>query len=228
MHKKDKEKTRARQLRSRGGSIKEIARKLSVSQSSVSTWVRDINLTQNQINFLKHKGHLKEVIKKRIQTRLKNEKNKRRNIINNHKTLFPNYKTTNDNLLIIGTVLYWAEGTKSDKSRMFKFSNSDPHMIKIMINFLKKICRIPKNRLRGHIHLHPHLNNKVAEKYWSKVSKIPLDQFYKTSQSLNKRSKNIKDKLPYGTFNIEICSVDLYLKMLAWIEALKEKTLQET
>lgn len=42
---KFKEKIKARELRHRGESIKDIARKLKVSKGSVSRWCRDIELT---------------------------------------------------------------------------------------------------------------------------------------------------------------------------------------
>jgi transposase len=41
--------TRARALRKSGFSIKAIERRLRVSRSSVSLWVRDVSLTKKQI-----------------------------------------------------------------------------------------------------------------------------------------------------------------------------------
>lgn len=226
MVKKEIEQIKARHFRKKGLSLKEIATRLKTSKSSVSQWVRDIELTKRQIAFLKHKTFLKEIIKKRVTTRLNNERQKRELIINQHKKSLSHVKLTPKDLAFIGSTLYWAEGGKSDKSRMFKFSNSDPEMIRVMMSFLNKSCQVPKEKLRGHIHLHPHLNPKKAEQYWSKISNIPLKQFYKTSLAHSRASKNTRDSLPFGTFNIEICSVDLYLKMLAWIRVIKEKILQ--
>ena len=42
------EQLRARELRGQGRSVKEIARELDVSQSSVSLWIRDIALTERR------------------------------------------------------------------------------------------------------------------------------------------------------------------------------------
>lgn len=224
--KKEIEQIKARHLRKKGLSLKEIATQLKTSKSSVSQWVRDVKLTKGQVAFLKHKTFLKEVIKKRVATRLDNEFQKRELIINQHKKSLSNIKLIPKALAFIGSTLYWAEGGKSDKSRMFKFSNSDPEMIRVMMNFLNKSCQVPKEKFRGHIQLHPHLDQKSAEQYWSNISNIPLDQFYKTSLAHSRASKNTRDSLPFGTFNIEICSVDLYLKMLAWIRVIKEKVLQ--
>jgi hypothetical protein len=140
-----------------------------------------------------------------------------------HKKLISDRAMTLDNLLILGTTLYWAEGGKSQKNRSFNFTNSDPAMIRIMMVFLKEICRIPDTRFRAHIHLHSHLNKNKAQKYWSAISRIPKAQFYKITQVINKSSKNTRDTLPYGTFSIQIGSTDLFLKMLAWIEVINER-----
>ncbi|OGN09624.1 MAG: hypothetical protein A3J46_00140 [Candidatus Yanofskybacteria bacterium RIFCSPHIGHO2_02_FULL_41_11] len=226
MQPKLKEKMQARHLRKRGLSLSEIVSTLKISRSSASTWVRNVKLTKKQTKFLKYKSHLKDVIKKRVETRLKNENARRRLIMDAHKrTLTKNIDL--EILKILGTTLYWAEGGKSQKQRMFNFYNSDPHMIKVMAAFLKYVCKIPEDKFRGHINLHTHLDANKAERYWSSVSKIPRSQFYKTTKIISKASKNTRDTLPYGTFSIQICSTDLFLKMLAWIEAVSEKVINK-
>ncbi len=226
MRSKEKEKVLSRQLRKRGLSLKEIAQKLKVAKSSVSLWVKDVKLTKLQIRFLSHKVHLREIIEKRVETRLKNEKAKRQKIINIYKKGMSKMKISQDKLILLGSALYWAEGGKSDKNRMFNFYNSDPEMIKVMLVFLRRVCKIPEQKLRGHLHIHPHMDVAQVEKFWSNITNIPLSQFYKTNLAQSKASKNTRNNLPYGTFSIQICSTDLYLKMLAWIEAIRENTLK--
>lgn len=75
---KAKEKKKARKLRRKGKSIKEIKEEVGVSKSSVSVQVRDIKLTKTQKERLSQKGVKKEVIEKRRKTRLKNEARKRK------------------------------------------------------------------------------------------------------------------------------------------------------
>ena len=52
---KDDMKEKARTLRRNGRSVKEIEKKLGVARSSVSVWVRDIKLTEEQKSRLKQK-----------------------------------------------------------------------------------------------------------------------------------------------------------------------------
>lgn len=210
---KVKEKKKARTLRKKGYSINEIVSKVDASKGSVSVWVRDIELTQKQKERLSKKGHSKEVIEKRRKTRLKNERAKRQRIIKKAEGSIENI--SDRELFFIGVALYWGEGAK--KRNVLHFSNSDPKLIKIMMRFFRNVCGVPIGKMQGHIHLHQHLNVVEAERYWSEVSGIPREQFYKTSQQHNVASKNKKDSLPYGTFSIYVCDTKRALSMKGWM-----------
>lgn len=227
MKRKEKEQVQARHLRHKGFSLNQIVATLNISKSSASTWVRDVKMTKKQRIFLRHKVHLQEVIEKRVGTRLKNENARRRAIMDMHKKDMSAKPIDYDTLKVLGTALYWAEGGKSQKNRSFSFWNSDPQMVRIMVIFLKNVCKIPDEKFRAHINLHTHLDAPPAEKYWSSVSGIPLSQFYKTTKIVSKASKNTRDTLPYGTFSIQIGSTDLFLKMLAWIEAIIDNVITQ-
>jgi len=213
------EKKLAKELRKQGWSLNEIRRKLKVAKSSVSIWVRDIELTSEQKQELSEKGIKKEIIEKRRETRLKRENARRQIIIDKAKNELKSFSKRD--LWLIGTALYWGEGSKTLRSGV-QFSNSDPHSIQLMMQFFRKICKVPENKFRGHINIHPHLNAKRAKKYWHNIAGIPLNQFYKTSKQQSRASKGGKDTLPYGTFNIQICSTELLLKIKGWIEKIYE------
>ena len=220
---KNKEKKLARDLRKKGWSMNEIKRKVKVSKSSVSLWVRDIELTRKQKQELSKKGIKKEVIEQRRITRLKREKVRRQDIVDRAKNEIKSLKIKDLNL--IGISLYWAEGAKTRRSGV-QFSNSDPRMIQLMIEFLMRCCNVSKKRLRGRVFIHPHLDIKKAEKYWQKISGIPLNQFYKPAIKQSKASKNKKDNLPFGTFNIQICNTELLLSLRGWSQGIYEKVLK--
>ena len=186
---KDKEKSLAKKLRKNGLSLNEIKRKLNVSKSSVSLWVRDIILTHKQRQKLSKKGVGKEVIEKRRETRLKRENHRRQIIVDKAKSEIS--KLSKKELWLGGISLYWGEGSKTIRSGV-QFSNADPRAIKFMMLFFKKCCKVPKKKFRGHIFLHSHLNDNKAKRYWHYISGIPLSQFYKTSQQQNKPSKKRK------------------------------------
>ena len=189
---KIEEKVLSRKLRTQGLSINEICNKTGFAKGSVSLWVRDIELSKTQKNELSQKGFRKEVIERRRTTRLSNENNRRQIIIDG---ATENIKDiSKKELWLIGIALYWGEGAKTLRSGV-QFSNSDPAMVKVIMKFFKVSCKVPIEKFRGHIHLHPHLNENEAKKYWGEISGIPLDQFYKTSTQQSRANKGKKDSL---------------------------------
>jgi transposase-like protein len=211
----------ARKMRKDGFSIKTIAKELDVSKGSVSRWVNDIILSNLQLQSLRNNSYTTQAIEKRRISRLTKE-NRRRQIIVDQAKLNIKNDISEEILFFIGVSLYWAEGSKTRRN-IVHFSNADPRLIRIMMLFFKRICKVPNLKFRGHVHLHPHLNRKVAESYWSEVSNIPLDQFFKTSQPKNKASQNKKDSLPFGTFNIYVCNTELFLKIKGWMEGIADQ-----
>lgn len=211
------EKNLAINLRKQGWSMNEIKDKIGVSKSSISLWVRNIQLTDNQKKELSQKGLTKESIERRRATRLGRE-NARRQIIIDAGEKEINALSEQE-LKLIGTALYWAEGGKKNRGTV-QLSNGDPRVIELMMKFFKKICKVPKEKFRGHIHIHPHLNIKEAEEYWSKISGISIKQFYKTYSKPNKASQSKKDSLPFGTFDIYVHNTELFLRIMGWIEGI--------
>jgi predicted transcriptional regulator len=207
------EKNLSRKLRENGYSLNEICKETGFTKSSVSLWVRDIELTSEQKQRLSQKGLKREDIESRRLNRLVKENARRMAIVNAaEKDIL---KLSRNDLFIIGTTLYWAEGRKGLKG-VVSFSNSDPRAIKLMMRFFREICNVPEEKFRGHIHIHSHLHVKNAENYWSNIAKIPLKQFYKTYEKPSKASLGKKDTLPYGTFDIYVCSTELLLKIRGW------------
>ena len=209
------EKNLAINLRKRGWSMNEIKNKLGVSKSSISLWVRNIQLTDDQKKELSQKGLTKESIEKRRTTRLSRENSRRQIIVDTAEKEINSL--SEQELKLIGIALYWAEGAKTRRGSV-QLSNGDPRIIRLMMRFFKKICKVPNEKFRAHIHIHPHLDIRKAEEYWSSISTIPLNQFYKTYSKPNKASQNKKDSLPFGTFDIYVHNTELFLKIKGWIE----------
>jgi hypothetical protein len=212
---KEKEKIKALQLRKEGFSINEIRKNLNVSKGTVSLWVRNVNLTAEQKQGLSEKGVSKEVIERRRQTRLFRENERRQKIIDQAKSEVS--RLSKKELWLIGTMLYWAEGGKTKRS-LVRFSNGDPEMIKIMMEFFRKIYKVPEKKFRCYIHIHHHLDPRKAEQYWSSVTKVPITQFFKTYTKPNKSSQNKKDTLPFGTLDVYVCDTEFFLKITGWAQ----------
>lgn len=202
---KFKEKIKAQKLRKQGQSIKEIAKRLNVSKSTVSIWCRDIQLTKEQIARLDarqtkgaYKGRLKgaKIQRERYLEKVEKLKNQGIKTIN---------KLNRRDLLIAGIALYWGEGDRKDN--MARLGNSDPKMIKFMLNWFKKIWKIDKNRIKLHIGINQIHKKRIeeVEKYWSKTTGIPRKQFGKTVLIKAKNKKIYENfNTHYGTLSIRI------------------------
>ena len=211
-------KLKARKLRNSGLSIKDIEKKLKVSRSSVSLWVRDVVLTQKQINKLyanKITGSLrgsyiasrnnikrtKELIKKSIEEGEEEVGN-----------------LSSRDKFIAGVAMYFAEGTKSSSN--VSFSNSDPRSISFMADWFRRICKVPEEKFRCYLYIHDDLDERRAKKYWSDLINIPLEQFRKSYIVKNNTKRLRKVKHIYGILRLTVSDANLSRKIAGWIVAL--------
>ncbi|MFZ2167869.1 MAG: hypothetical protein WAV50_03295 [Minisyncoccia bacterium] len=216
---KKEEQKQARLLRKKGMSLNEIVHEVGVSKASVSLWVRDIKLSDQQKKKLSTNGRSVESVEKRRVNRINNTLKRHRVIIDAAKEKISSL--SKQELLLVGTALYWGEGGKTRKG-MANVANADPEVIRFMMRYFKEIFEVPSKKFRGHVHTFSHLNAENAEKYWSRISGIPRQQFFKTYSKPSIASKNKKDSLPYGTFQIYVCDTTIFLTIKGWIERLGE------
>jgi len=214
------EKFLAIKLREKGRSYSEIRKKIKVSKSTLTSWLRDIELSPGQ------KKRLFVTLRQKNGYRLARlNRNKKRKeterIIAEAKMQLPLFFS--NPLFISGLMLYWAEGDKSDEREVVKFSNSDPRMIVFMMRWFREICEIKENKFRIALHIHKlHCRPKI-ENYWSRLTGIPRNQFHKTQikpTSLGQR----KNKLYDGTCAIVVNSRSLFRRIKGWKLGFIEKT----
>ena len=89
-----------------------------------------------------------------------------------------------------------------------------------MMLFFRRVCNVPESKFRGKVCIHPHLNIRAAERYWSGISNIPLKQFNKPLLAVSRASKNKRDTLPMGTFSILMGDVYTCSRIKGWIDGL--------
>lgn len=204
--------------------MNEITRILGVAKSSVSLWTGDIELTSEQKKKLSEHGRSVESVERRRLVRLANERARRR--VYFEEAITKVESLSGDDLFFLGAALYWGEGSKTRRGTV-DFTNADPRSIQVMMRYFREVCSVPSRKFRGHVILHPHLNAREAEHYWSRISGIPLSQFHKTSMQHNIASKNKKDSLPLGTFAIGIYDTTLYLRIMGWMEGIYTRLIEK-
>ena len=224
MKRKAIEKARAVKLRKKGLSYLEIREYLPVAKSTLSLWLRDIPLTKKQIRRLRIKGG-------RFQ-HLASQANKRKRIERTQRILTQARSEIGaidkNALQIIGTVLYWAEGSKQkpyDPSIGTIFSNSDPLMVRVYLKWLREIVNIKTGELDIEIYIHKSYgkNRKALTAYWSKVTGFPPSLFGKIRYKRNKvRSyRKNRGKNYWGVLRVSVRkSVDLNRRITGWIEGI--------
>lgn len=219
---KVQEKAEAIRLRKLGHSYREILKRVPVAKSSLSGWLRHLNLTPEQVvelekrsKILQDKGRLKVALINRAK-RIERE----RKVFNIAKIEFENY--VNDTLFNIGVTMYWAEGSK--KNPNFQFINSDPKVIKIMIMWIIKYLKIPRELIGIRLYIHRPYAHENCEEFWSKIIQIPVDKFkktvYKPTPHSIKRNPHYK-----GCLRLEVSKIDNYRKVMVWQKLLSERLL---
>ena len=206
---KFREKLLAIKLRKGGKSYDEIHQVIKVSKSTLSIWLRDIPLNARQKNTLigRQKSRYagaKANQKKRIE--------RTKQIVDLAKKEVVTF--INDPLFLAGVMLYWAEGTKRSNETV-KLTNSDPEMIKLMMRWFRSICKVPEKKFRIALNIHTLHHYSEIRKYWSDLTKIPLEQFYKV-QIKTTSFPSKRNFLYNGTCTITICNRDLFRKIEGW------------
>lgn len=222
MIQKPKEREKAIKLRKRGFSYSEILKEIPVAKSTLSLWLRSVGLAKRVKQRLTKKkilGQQKGAQAKRAQRihLTKEIKDKARNEIR---------RLSERELWLIGTALYWAEGTKqkeTNPSQKVRFSNSDPLMIKVFFRWLRKTCKIPLKNIDFEIYIHETADTEKAKKYWSRVLCLSEEKFQKIrlkKHKINTKRKNIGENY-HGLLSIMVRkSTNFNRKITGWIEGI--------
>lgn len=197
-------KVKAQELRRRGNSIKDIAKKLHVSQSTVSLWCRDIKLSVKQIDEL-----LKSKENNITRGRLRGAQIQRQKRISAIKLAKKEAKRlkklTDKEYFITGLALYLAEGSK--KMDRVQFTNTNPAMINLMLNWFSKFYNISRKNIKYTILINAIHKNRDAElkSFWQKYLKIKPENFTDI-RYIKTRQKKIYSNYNnyYGTFSFRV------------------------
>lgn len=216
-------KLKAQEMRKGGKSYNEIISSLNLPKTTVSDWCKDIQLTNPQLQKLyqsKKAGALKGSIIAANR--------KKANRLHETEFLYKQGVKEVGNLtkrerFVAGIAFYSAEGTKSDKC--CAFANSDPAIIKLMVNWFQEFGNLRIEKFHAALWLHDELDEKKAKRYWSSLTGIPIEHFYKSYLVKDKKdSKKIRKNLhSYGVLTLYVSNVILIRKLMGWIGGILQK-----
>ena len=215
---KTRERELARKLRREDGlPINEIARRVGVSKSSVSLWVRDIELTGDQIAALRL---MNPAYNRQLSGWTKVAERHRANRVAAQESGRALARRC-EPLHLAGCMLYWGEGAKGPPNQVC-FSNSDPEMVRLFVTSLKEYFEIRDSDIRISCHLFAdHLQRqREIERYWLDVAGVPDESLRKSVVNLYSRSSKRKrvNKLPNGTCQVVLSRVLVLQSILGSIQ----------
>ncbi len=189
----------ARTLRHNGTSVRDIAKMLNISTSTVSIWVRDILLTDEQVKTLKANQRLYGAQNSGANSNRDNARKMRLSFQEEGRVV----ARENRPLHLAGCMLYWAEGAKH-RNKLY-FVNSDPNMMLFFMRFLREELRVDDATMAVHIHCHSSDPVKMQriEQYWLNLLGLPQSCLKKTQ--VKKGSEIRINKLENG-----VCGIGVY------------------
>jgi transcriptional regulator with XRE-family HTH domain len=202
------EQERARQLRTEGWTLRDIATELGVSRSSVSLWVRDLPVVPvSRSPYLgprtPHPARLRK---------LEEIERCREEAVGEIGDL------SRRDLMLFALALYAGEGAKGDGQ--VKFANTDSSLIRLFLAWLRSGFQIDESRLRCALYLHADLDLDLdeAQRFWSRVTSIPVDQCSKPYRAVvDPTMRNNRHR--YGCATVKYSCSSTHRRVMALIEA---------
>lgn len=196
---KSEERFKAIDLRRKGLSIKNIAKQLNVSAGSVSLWVRDIELSSEQIKNLEKQN---PIFNRQISG-AKGRADKAR-LIRLQYQENGKLKSKENNLLHqAGCMLYWAEGNKSKNT--CGLVNSDVYLLKLFIKFLRTCFDLNNECFTITINCYTtnNLSKEEIENYW--LNELKLDKTSLRKGQENKRPRSSTNAIRHNKLLYGMC-----------------------
>lgn len=208
------DRQKALELRLEGKSYSQIKKILNLSKSTLSLWLREYPLSKDQIDTLRGKNP-KRIEKFRETMRLKHQRRLLKIYQEKKQELLP---LSEKELLVAGLFLYWGEGAKTTGS--VSINNTDPELLKFALFWLCKILKVPKKSIRVYLHLYKDMKMREEMEFWSKILKIPLDQFSKPYIKTSNRENLTHKGFGHGTCGLAIHKTELKEAIMMSIKAI--------
>ncbi len=184
-----------------GRSIREIADLLSVSRCSVSLWVRDVPLSEEQISRLIARNPALNASLRGTPVRARLEREKRLAAQADGRRLArssPGFSNL--------CMLHWAEGSKSRNSVLF--TNSDPDMLRVVVRALRETFNLDDEAFSVYCNLFAdHLDHqRDIECFWLEALALPASCLRKSTVNHYSPSSGRKRMrtLPHGTCRVAV------------------------
>jgi DNA-binding transcriptional ArsR family regulator len=197
----------------------EIKKRLGVSKSTLSYWLKEFPLNEEKLIELRRKGWKKgEVSRERFRaTMMEKKKEKEKEAYALYRERFTN--VSKDDFFIAGLTLYLGEGGKLNNTQV-SLANTDPKVIRFFIKWMCLFFETKKEEIRVQLHLYENMDIKKEKTFWRKELSLQEKQIYKPSiRKLKKKSFSYKSSYRHGTCSVYILSTEKKRKVMMAIQA---------
>jgi hypothetical protein len=211
------ERQKAINLRLQGRSVKQIERELQVSRGSVSRWVRNVPLSDEQkhqlrINRITSSGQMRGA-----------QENKRRALIRHEEARNRGFaEARTDDLLRVVAALYWGEGSKTN--RQVCIANCDPNLLRIFGTWLIRSGQEDKLDFRVQYYPDNKIDEYTVKAWWLKqlpfLNETHVRKFTKLTVNRASQRKHLGKQL-HGTASLCVNSTALLYYIFGAIDYLK-------
>jgi hypothetical protein len=224
----NRKKSEALVLRKKGRSYSEISKSLGIAKSTLSFWFNSLSISskaKKRIRERAYKISSDALIKRnKQQTKIAADRANKIRI----ESASDIKRLSKSEIFFLGLALYWGEGYKkgadSSKWKCVDFANSDPDTVRFIMKFFQECCGVDISKIKAQIMLHSERDTERARRFWHQITRIPYSQFMSTTIIKRKtNSKSIHNTLNYGTIHIRIYSVEMFFKIIGWIDGLRNR-----
>jgi len=126
-----------------------------------------------------------------------------------------------EQLKVAGLMLWVTEGSVKDKDEVYT-SNSNPALIKLFVEFLLRVCRVKKHKLKIRVLYYPNMDLSVDEvrEFWARQTGLLQDQI---NINIYQAVHNFRAKSKYGTATIGVNNIKLRALLVDWLNDLFDK-----
>ena len=185
-----------------------IQKRLNVSRSTLSYWLREHPLDETEIVKLRHCAWLKgEASRERFRNAMQKKREQlEREVYRQQRKRLANIKR--ESFFIAGLMLYLGEGDKKNRVRV-GLANTDPTIIQFFVKWLKDFLGVDGQRIRAELHLYENMDIEAEKIFWEKTTGLSKKQFYKTQvRKLREGSFTYQGSQRHGTCSIIFTSVE--------------------
>lgn len=204
-------------LRKRGFTLEEIAKYCDISKSTASKWLQNKAFSAQVTKQNVKRAGVENAKRLKLIAKTRGSERKRRYLdaADSARVEYANYQASPS--FVAGLAVYVAAGDIKD-DQVIRLSHITPELHRLFVQFAVQYLGVEKAKIHLWLHLYEGASEQRSMKNWSKVTTIPLSQFYK-NQFVN---KSIPKPLHYGVGNTIIGSTYHKQKLKAWVQLAKK------